>query len=121
MAPLWTCHTRRLYLHEAQTYSENCAGMAAKKEARRYLILDHVERIREADVLAVLLRVRELTGEIAQTLKFCASLRVRSCGVVCCVGQLDNVCSFLSQSTTVLKPVMSANMQCAGCGNDACA
>ncbi len=37
--------------------------MAAKKEARRYLILDHVERIREADVLAVLLRMREYTGE----------------------------------------------------------
>ncbi|CAK0734650.1 hypothetical protein CVIRNUC_000462 [Coccomyxa viridis] len=37
-------------------------GMASKKEARRYLILDHVERIRDADVLAVLLRLREYTG-----------------------------------------------------------
>ena len=41
--------------------------MAAKEEARRYLILDHVERIREADVLAVLLRVREYTGEAIHT------------------------------------------------------
>ena len=38
------------------------AGMAGRKEARRYLILDHVERIRDADVLAVLLRLREYTG-----------------------------------------------------------
>ena len=36
--------------------------MASKKEARRYLILDHVERMRDADVLAVLLRLREYTG-----------------------------------------------------------
>lgn len=36
--------------------------MAGKSEARRYLILDHVERISDADVLAVLLRMRECTG-----------------------------------------------------------
>lgn len=28
----------------------------------KYIVLDHVERIRESDVLAVLLRLRELTG-----------------------------------------------------------
>ena len=39
-----------------------CAGMASRNAARRYLILDHVERIRDADVLAVLLRLREYTG-----------------------------------------------------------
>lgn len=58
---------------------ESCAGMAAKKEARRYLILDHVERIREADVLAILLRVREYTGERTSTDLLCIESLYRPC------------------------------------------
>ncbi|CAL8467061.1 g6597 [Coccomyxa elongata] len=34
----------------------------AAKGPMKYIVLDHVERIRESDVLAVLLRLRELTG-----------------------------------------------------------
>ena len=28
----------------------------------KYIVLDHVERVRESDILAVLLRLREMTG-----------------------------------------------------------
>ena len=87
------------------------AGIAAKKEARRYLILDHVERIREADVLAVLLRVREFTGEILQTLPFRASLRVCSYDSVCCRRLSETMSSDVSQNTQARSSQVTGSMQ----------
>ena len=43
-----------------------CAGIASQGTATKYIVIDHVERIADAEVLAVLLKTKELTGGALQ-------------------------------------------------------
>lgn len=44
-----------------------CAGLAPPNKATKYIVVDHVERIAETDLLAVLLKAKEITGATSQS------------------------------------------------------
>ena len=86
--------------------------MAGNSEARRYLILDHVERISDADVLAVLLRMRECTGADTSSgviSRILQTKRVLPCLQKAGVKQVHFSCTGRSSHHATVPPVLKAN------------
>lgn len=44
-----------------------CVKAGVGRSRMQYIVLDHVERIKDSDLLAVLLRLKELTGRCPST------------------------------------------------------
>lgn len=67
-----------------EVIERGCLAGAARGPVK-YIVLDHVERLRESDILAVLLRLRELTGAHTNLIELPSLVRILTVyGILLC-------------------------------------